>query len=211
MSKLRVILADDHPIVLMGVYDLIEKDSRFEVIDQAHSPSELIRLVGKEHPDLVITDYNMPGDASYGDGARMIEYLVRNYPDVKLVVLTMISNPLILSRLYEMGVLAVIQKTGDLDEILVALDAFHRGGEYRPKQDSSISASGVAEKVNSLSVKEFEVLRHFVGGASVGEIARTLNRSLKTISSQKISAMRKLGVESDQALIEFCMQTRLFQ
>lgn len=213
-KKLKIVLADDHPIVLMGVRDLIESDGRYTVIAEAYTPSDLIKIIEAESPDVVITDYNMPGDDAYGDGARLVEYLLRNYPDCALLILTMLSNNLILSRLYEIGVSGVILKNGDLNEILVALDKVCNGQKYEmPVQARNIPGNPegtINERIASLSVKEFEVLRHFVSGLTVGEIARNLNRSLKTVSAQKISAMRKLGVETDQALMTFAVETKIF-
>jgi Response regulator containing a CheY-like receiver domain and an HTH DNA-binding domain len=206
MEKVRVALADDHPIVLMGVREVIERDDRFEVIGEAHNSSELVALYREQRPAIVITDYNMPGDQTYGDGIKLIEYLLRNFPDTRILILTMLSNPLILSSLYDLGVSGVILKNGDLDEILVALKALSQDRIYRGpgmQSSSSVLSSGddVEGRIASLSVKEYEVLRHFVSGMSVRDIALLLNRSVKTVSAQKISAMRKLDVDTDQSLL----------
>lgn len=110
METLNVVIADDHPIVLLGVRELVERDQRFRVVGEAVCSSELINLLETRRVDLVITDFNMPGDSTYGDGLKLVDYLTRHYPGVRVLVLTMISNPLILTRLQELGVLAVIQK-----------------------------------------------------------------------------------------------------
>lgn len=104
MQKTKVILADDHPIVLMGVCELIERDERYEVVGQAQTSSDLVEQVQRLQPDIIVTDYNMPGDETYGDGVKLIEYLIRNFPQVQILVLTMLTNNLILSRLYDLGV-----------------------------------------------------------------------------------------------------------
>jgi two-component system capsular synthesis response regulator RcsB len=128
----------------------------------------------------------------------------------------MLSNPLILSSLYDLGVSGVILKNGDLNEILVALKALSQDRIYRGpgmQSGNSVLASrdDVEGRISSLSVKEYEVLRHFVSGMSVRDIALQLNRSVKTVSAQKISAMRKLDVDTDQALLTFCVKANLFQ
>ncbi|WP_187671277.1 response regulator transcription factor [Zestomonas carbonaria] len=216
MEKVRVVLADDHPIVLMGVREVIERDGRFAVVGEALSSSELVRLYKEVRPDIVITDYNMPGDQTYGDGIKLIEYLLRNFPATRILILTMLSNNLILSSLYDLGVSGVILKNGDLNEILVALDTLVRQNTYRgPCMQSNNSVlpdrDDIDGRIASLSMKEFEVLRHFVSGMSVGEIALHLKRSVKTVSAQKVAAMRKLEVDSDQALLLFCIKSNLFQ
>ena len=110
MPKIKVVLADDHPIVLMGVSELIERDERYEIVGQAQTSTELIEQLQRLQPDIVVTDYSMPGDETYGDGVKLIEYLIRHFPQVKILVLTMLTNNLILSRLYDLGVGGIILK-----------------------------------------------------------------------------------------------------
>lgn len=216
METMKVLLADDHPIVLMGVREMLERAGRFVIVGEAQSSSELVRLIEQHKPEVVITDYNMPGDEVYGDGVKLIEYLCRHYPQTRILILTMITNSLILSSLYDLGVAGVILKSGDLGEILVALNALSKQRIYRSpgmRSSTSVLASGddVDGRISSLSVREFEVLRHFISGMTVGDIALRLNRSVKTVSAQKVSAMRKLGVDTDQALLTFCVKANVFQ
>ena len=214
MDTLNVVIADDHPIVLVGVRELIERDARFRVVGEAVCSNELIKLLESRPVDLVITDFNMPGDSPYGDGLKLVEYLTRHFPGVRILVLTMISNPMILTRLQELGVLAVIQKNQLHDEIQAALKAIARGNPVQRNGPESTSVmddgAGLDERFTRLSPKEHEILRLFVGGQSVNEIARGLNRSAKTISTQKVSAMRKLHVSSDQDLLAYCIERNLF-
>ena len=213
METLNVVIADDHPIVLVGVRELVERDERFRVVGEAVCSNELVTLLENTAVDLVITDFNMPADSPYGDGLKLVEYLVRHFPNVRVLVLTMISNPLILTRLQELGVLAVIQKNQLHNEIQAALKAIARGSPVRSKGPQPISvleSSDLDERFTRLSPKEHEILRLFVSGLSVNEIARGLNRSAKTISTQKVSAMRKLEVSSDQDLLAYCIERNLF-
>lgn len=213
MPKMRVLLADDHPIVLMGVREIIERDPRFKVVGEAMNSSELISKVSQLRPDVIITDYNMPGDEQYGDGTRLVEYLRRHFPEPRVLILTVISNPQVLTWLYELGISAVISKSAGLEQILVALDAFYREGHYQQNtldESPNADAQGFAHRLGLLTVKEFEVLRLFASGRSVSDIALSLNRSIKTISTLKISGMRKLEVESDQALLILCIKANLF-
>ena len=214
MPKIKVVLADDHPIVLMGVRDLIERDGCYEVVGQAQTPTELIEQLQRLQPDIVVTDYNMPGDETYGDGVKLIEYLIRHFAQVKILVLTMLTNNLILSRLYDLGVGGIILKNGDLNEIPLALSALANGEKWHSKAGQGAPSvversDAVQARISSLSVKEFEVLRRFASGMNVRDIAHSLNRSVKTVSSQKVSAMRKLDVENDHALLTFCISMNL--
>ena len=213
MDKLNVVIADDHPIVLVGVRELVERDEGFCVVGEATCSNDLIALLEQLPVDLVITDFNMPADSPYGDGLKLVEYLKRHYPSVQILVLTMISNPLILTRLQELGVIGVIQKCQLHDEIQTALKAVALGNPLHnrgPQAASVIEAAALDERFARLSPKEHEILRLFISGQSVNDIARGLNRSAKTISTQKISAMRKLEVSSDQDLLAYCIERQLF-
>lgn len=215
MSKLKIVLADDHPIVRMGVCDMLERDPRFEVVGEASNPSELVSLYRQADPHIPITDYSMPGDERYGDGLKLIDYLLRNFPRTRVLIFTMVSNRLILDSLYDHGVAGVVLKSGELDELLLALDVvlqnrIYRGAHMIDPANVLTSRDEVENRFARLSMKEFEVLRHFVSGNNVCDIARLLKRSVKTVSTQKISAMRKLEVNSDQALMTFCVRANLF-
>jgi two-component system capsular synthesis response regulator RcsB len=215
-SKVSVVIADDHPIILLAVQEIIERDDRFQVVGVANGPSELVRLYHERSPQIIIADYNMPGDQTYGDGLQMIEYMLRHFSDSRILIFTMLSNPLIHSRLYDMGVAGVILKSGDFNEILRALQALLRGKVYQAPDQRLVYSQltreeSVQERIASLSAREYEVLRHFVAGLNGCEIATLLNRSTKTVSSQKISAMRKLDVDNEQALLLFCADANLFQ
>ncbi|MCF5054281.1 response regulator [Pseudomonas syringae] len=211
MKKTTVLIADDHPIVAMAVQDIIERDARFEVVGVASGPSQLIQLHQQLAPNVVIADYSMPGDETYGDGLQMIEYLCRRFSDTRVLVFTMLSNPLIVGSLYDLGVWGVIPKSGDFNEINLALQALSRDRKYQaparalPTVDNQLHA-----RIARLTVREYEVLRHFISGLSGREIAALLHRSTKTISAQKVSAMHKLGVDNDQALLAFCAEAQLF-
>ncbi|KJK20271.1 response regulator [Pseudomonas sp. NPDC087612] len=214
MDKLKVIIADDHPIVLLGVRELVERDERFCVVGEAVCSKGLIELLEQQPVDLVITDYNMPADSPYGDGLKLVDYLKRHFPHLQVLILTMISNHLILTRLHELGVVGVIQKSQLHTEIQLALKAVAQQSQYRSLEPAKTSViettAAIEDRFATLSPKEFEILRLFVAGKSVSDIARSQNRSAKTISAQKISAMRKLDVNSDQDLLAYCLARSIF-
>lgn len=214
-NKLRVVIADDHPVTLMGIRELLGRDLNIEVEAVAATPSELVQQLETSLPDVVITDYSMPGDEQYGDGIRLISYMQRRFKSVKFIVLTMVSNPMIISSLYDAGVQGVVLKQDALTEIMVALHLLRQGVNYYPASfrqyaSKALLHNSVEDRLNTLSPRELEVLRLFVQGNSISAIAEQLSRSIKTISAQKMAAMRKLNVQNNQDLIAFCSQHHLF-
>lgn len=215
MERLRIALADDHPLVIMGMRDLLAKEQSFDVVAALTSPTALINHLARDLPHVVITDYSMPGDDNYGDGMRLVQYLTRRFPSAQVVVLTRLSNPMIISALYDAGVRAVVQKRDNVAEVVAALQTLQAGRRYYPpgfQRDGKMATRGkfIGERINSLSPKEYEVLRHFIGGESMMQVAATLKRSIKTVSGQKKSAMRKLNVPTDQELVAFCVESEMF-
>jgi len=223
-TLLNVVIADDHPLILMGVADLLARDVGISVQATASSPSEVVAALQKELPDVLVTDYSMPDDPRYGDGMAFIGYLLRRFPGLKVLVLTMLSNPMMVASLYDLGVAGVVQKQHDHKELIRALRTIALGNRYHPPNRAPNHTPGHAqanaashanpasldERIASLSPREFEVLRLFAQGHAVSEVAAKLNRSVKTVSSQKTAAIRKLGVNNNQELIAFCTQNRLF-
>ena len=214
MRELKVVIADDHPVVLLGLREVIQRDERFILAGEALSSSQLVEQLALHQPALVITDFNMPGDETYGDGLQLIEYLNEQFPAVKILVLTMVSNQLIISRLLEMGVAGVIAKSHIREEIGKALNALANDRTYNapavPATSVLSNVKVIDERFSTLSPREVEVLRLVVAGSSVGDIARQLERSVKTVSTQKVSAMRKLEVQNDHALITYCIKADLW-
>jgi two-component system capsular synthesis response regulator RcsB len=215
MNPVRVILADDHPVILVGLKDYLEKNRGFEVIATANSSTCLMQALAAHVPDVIVTDYSMPDDLHYGDGIRFISYLVNSFPAIKVVVLTMVFHPKIVRALYRAGVHAVVLKTFDMEDIATAIGLALKGENYRSSaMDEWPAAGGKAslddDRINSLTLTELEVLRHFLRGASVTQIGQSLHRSVKTVSGHKALAMKKLGVRTDQELIAFCVNHGLF-
>ena len=216
MPKIKVVLADDHPIVLMGVSELIERDERYEIVGQAQTSTELIEQLQRLQPDIVVTDYSMPGDETYGDGVKLIEYLIRHFPEVKIVVLIMLTNNLILSRLYDLGVGAIILKNGDLNEISLALNALTNGEKWHCKAGQGAASvversDAIQARIASLSVKEFEVLRRFASGMNVRDIAHSLNRSVKTVSTYRSRVLEKMNFKTNADITTYALRNGLMQ
>ncbi|MEY1662123.1 response regulator [Isoalcanivorax beigongshangi] len=209
--KKKIVFADDHPLVLAGLSDMFDRDFVFDVVGTATTPSELVALVQAQQPDIAITDFSMPGDEQYGDGLKFIDYLIRHFPDTKVLVVTMVSNPMILESLYQAGVAGVVLKSDNMNALPTALQRISLGHTYtHPSLQQAPRASHREDPVTTLSPREMEVLRLFVGGQSLKQVAGELHRSIKTVSNQKRSAMRKLNLDTDQELISFCLRRELF-
>lgn len=204
MNNLNVIIADDHPIVLFGIRKSLEQLDWINVVGEFEDSTSLINNLSKLDANVLITDLSMPGD-KYGDGITLIKYIKRHFSHLSIIILTMNNNPAILSAILELDIEGIVLKQGAPTDLPKALAALQKGKKFTPESVTTllgkINASGYGDK--RLSPKESEVLRLFSEGFLVTEIAKKLNRSIKTISSQKKSAMLKLGVDNDIALLNY--------
>jgi two-component system capsular synthesis response regulator RcsB len=207
-NRITVVIADDHPVVLSGVKAAVEVAPDVSVAGLATTPEALFDCLRKFAPDIVMTDYSMPGGGT-NDGLRMITRIKREYPSVRIIVFTVLDNPGLLRQLMRVPVSGLLSKTTDLNEIPIAVQQVFRGITFISRQARTLlgtdSSTGMARPVgqDALSAREREVVRMYLKGLSVQEIARSVNRSAKTISNQKQAAMRKLGLSTDIELLQY--------
>ena len=205
--KLRVVLADDHPFVLLGVRSALVAEDDVEVVGEACSASGLFETLETVACDVVVTDLTMPaasGEAE--DGLRLVRRLHRDWPGIRVVVLTSVASAAILRAVAHAGVTAMLGKSEPLDDLVAVVRGAAQGRAHiSPAIEREIAAAECAPFtcVPRLTPRESEVIRKFASGSSITEIARALGRDVRTVSSQKREAMAKLGVSNDAGLFVF--------
>jgi len=210
--KIRVVIADDHPVIVAGL-KLTLSVNTIEVVNTASNSTEVVHIIDNEDVDVLVTDYAMPG-GDFGDGLPFFEFILRRYPEMKIVVMTMMDNPGVLRTLITLGVRCIVNKTDDVSHLIPAIHVASSGGQYfSPTMKSIIGAldrfSVADSKAVSLSKREIEVIRLYVSGMRINDIAAQLHRSKQTVSSQKNSAMRKIGVATDADLFKYALEVGL--
>ncbi|MBS2784183.1 response regulator transcription factor [Aeromonas salmonicida] len=202
----KIILADDHPLILTGIRTIIKNNHpNCQIVAEAQQVSELLRAL-QQHPcDLLITDLNMPEDIHY-DGLIMIQRLKRDYPALPIIVLTQVHNAGILHSLIKLGVSGLLIKKTVISELSDTINKIISGKNYISNSVKNLMAEvNLDHHINpaQLTPKETEVLRLLASGMSVTQVSEYLHRSVKTISTQKRGAMKKLGITSDSELYEY--------
>jgi two-component system capsular synthesis response regulator RcsB len=212
-SGIRVILADDHPVMLRGIEHELSDVASIQLVGTARNSTELIALLASKKCDVLVSDYAMPA-GEYGDGIALFSLIKRRYPDIKIVVLTMLDNPAVIRALVTQQVTCIVSKSDAVTHLVPAVHAVHHGGKYY-----SPTINEIVESIDwnrrgrggsdILSQRESEVVRLFASGLTVNEIAERLSRSKKTISTQKTKAMEKLGIERDVDLFRYALENGL--
>lgn len=211
--EIRVVLADDHPGMLAGVKHELASVETITLVGEAANSTGLMALLDATPCDVLVSDYAMPA-GEFGDGVPLFNLIKRRFPDIQIVVITMLDNPAVLHSLVSSGIRCVVSKSDAVAHLIPAIHAARTGGTYySPTMDAVVrsidwevrsrNAAGV------LSQRESEVVRLYASGLTINEIAEQLHRSKKTISTQKTKAMEKLGIERDVDLLRYAMENGL--
>jgi two-component system, NarL family, captular synthesis response regulator RcsB len=211
---LRIAIADDHPLLLSGLTHELEKQPGVTIVGAAQNSTELVELLNAQPVDVVISDYAMPG-GMHGDGIALFGYLKRRFPKTHLIAVTVMSNPAVIRSLVAQGVDCILSKSDSLAYVAGCLyAALARKRFFSPSIEVIVKMHGIGDNASAsatrnLTMRELEVVRLFVSGLTVSEIAERLHRSKQTISTQKMSAMRRLGIRRDADLIKYGMESDL--
>jgi two-component system capsular synthesis response regulator RcsB len=209
-KPVRAIIADDHPLVLLAIDNLMSGYPDIQVVGRAADTTDLFMEIDRNPCDLVLMDLYMPGP-SESNGLDIIRQFKARYPNVALVILTMENEASALQRVIALGVDGLISKRDRIDLIHVAIVmAMARECYIGPAVRAQLADATVTQRLDlvhaMLSRREFEVFTQYALGLGVTEIAARLGRSVKTISAQKCSAMRKLSLQSDAELFRFAVE-----
>ncbi|SDG77395.1 response regulator transcription factor [Paraburkholderia phenazinium] len=209
MVNLRVILADDHPFVLLGVRSALSAHRDILIAGEATGPTSLIDLLRSVPCDVLVTDLTMPEvRGAMGDGLHLIRRIRDEWPALRVVVLTGLTNTAILRSVVSDGAVGILNKTEAMTELIAAIRCAADGrvfisGSILEALAELKSESDGTWRISHLSSRESEVIGLFSQGKSISEIARALGRDARTVSRQKRIAMAKLGVANDPGLFAY--------
>ncbi|MFM0213531.1 response regulator transcription factor [Paraburkholderia sediminicola] len=207
--KIRTILADNHPFVLLGVRAALEMHASVTIVGEAATPTSLIKLLQRTPCDVLVTDLTMPeASGAAEDGLDLVRRIRPCWPLVRIVVMTALTNSAILRAIVSDGVVSALSKMETMDELWQAIEAGGRGDVYVGRSIIEALAQPGDEAcdlppVSRLSRRQAEVISMFVRGQSISEIADVLGCHRRTVTRQKREAMAKLGVANDPGLFAY--------
>ncbi len=204
---IRIVVAEDHPIVREGICRLLEDAGDLKVVGEADNGREAVQLVRSLQPDLLLLDISMP----QVDGLETLTEIQACKPAPHVVSLSMIGDLGIVRQALQKGALAYILKQSVVDELLAAVRAANRGSVYLgagvvPVLAENIFAPPRRTPLDRLSPREREVVAGIVAGYSAKELADNLHTSIKTVEQQRRDAMRKLEVDNIASLVRVCFE-----
>ena len=208
-TALRVLVADDHPVVLAGIRALLNRNPRIEIIGEAHDGRTALQMAIELQPSILVLDFSMPDL----NGVEVTKRLLAERTHCKVIVLTVHEDRSYLRKLIEVGAVGYVLKRSAADDLLRAIQAVAAGGVYL---DPLIAGHAIdrtpnrlKETINGraeLSEREVEVLRLTAVGHSNKAIANILRISVKSVETYKARAMDKLGFRSRVELVGYAVE-----
>ncbi|AIY41653.1 putative response regulator [Collimonas arenae] len=199
--------------MLKGIKQELAAIETIKIVGAVRNSTGLIELLDQQACDVLVTDYAMP-QGEYGDGLALFEFIQRRYPNIHIVVMTMMDNPAVLQTLLTVNIRCAVSKSDDSSHLVPAIHIAHSGGEYfSPTMNTIVQALRIGQAdgrtTSKLTKREVEIVRLLVSGLTVNQIAERLSRSKQTVSSQKMNAMKKLGIERDVDLYKYATEMGL--
>jgi DNA-binding NarL/FixJ family response regulator len=206
----RVMLADDHQLLLEGIRMIIEDIGEADIVATANNGTELLGLLSKDKPDLVILDLNMPGQ----DGLKCLSTIKHVYSSVKVLVLTSYNQPELVEKVKELGADGYVIKNVAVTELKEAVQQILGGGTFFPQANNSPPPSDSYFfdpflKKFQLTKREVDIIRLICSELSTKQIASQLFLSEFTVNTHRKNIFRKLNVKNVAGLMNFAKDNQL--
>jgi len=212
LSRIRLLVADDHAVVIQGLKSALQAEEGLEVVAEASDGAEVPELVRTKKPDVIILDYVMPHS-----GTALIKELSGNYPQSKVIVFSFYDNKVYVIGALESGAKAYVLKESSVDELIRAIHEVVAGRRYLSIGLSQVAIDAyinseyrVPDLYSSLTSREKEILQLIISGLSNSEIAEKLVISRRTVEIHRANLMRKLKLRPQHAqLMDYARQIGL--
>jgi DNA-binding NarL/FixJ family response regulator len=210
---IKVILADDHSIVRAGLRRIVEESGDMEVVAEACDGREALRQVEQYKPDVAVIDISMPGL----DGLEVVSRLGSRYPDLPVLILTMHEEGQYVVRAIEAGAMGYLTKQSAPEQLVIAIRKVINGSRYVTDEAAEALALRIARgrkgqtPLDSLSMRELQVLRRLALGNTNREIASAYHISIKTVETYRARLLKKLALRNNAELSRFAIQNHLIE
>lgn len=200
---IKIVIADDHPILRRGLRELLEKTEDFEVVAEGEDVDSARRYVRGHHPDVLVIDLNMPGEPVLDALAGLRE----EFPDTQIVVLTMQNEPAYARRALSAGVLGYVLKDAADQELVTAIRAATRGESYlNPRLGAKLASEPTDGVPGGLSDRELQILTMLALGYTNAQIGEQLYISVRTVETHRAHIQQKLDIGDRHGLVKFAFE-----
>ncbi|MEW6194311.1 MAG: response regulator transcription factor [Bacteroidota bacterium] len=205
-EKLRIILADDHPLLIQGLAQVLSKKENLQIVGQAVDGESALGLIRNLKPDIAILDVQMPQP----DGFEIAKIISREKLPTKIIFLTMFKEEAFIKKVIELGVKGYILKESAVTDIAKCIDAVAEDKFFLSPQVSNVllsqSSKTKKQSENKLTPAETKILSLIGKGKSSKEIAGELFISIKTVENHRTNICKKLGITGNSALLKYALK-----
>lgn len=210
-TSIRIVIADDHPIVRAGLREIIGQERDMSIAAEAETSQDVFDVLARKPADVLILDVMMPGRG----GMEVVKQLREERPGLPVLILSVFPEDQLAVRALRAGAAGYLTKESVPAELVGAIRKVFAGGRYvsplvAEKLARELSGSAQAPH-ERLSDREYQILRMIVRGQTVGDIADELSLSVKTISTYRARLMEKLGVKTTADLVRYALAERLVE
>jgi two-component system response regulator NreC len=216
MSRIRVLVVDDHDIVRYGIVSALSLSEGIDVVAQAATGVAALSECERLQPDVVLMDISMPDQS----GMEACERILQTFPETRILFLTMHQSPEYLNQALKAGACGYLLKTAGVPEIVSAIQEAHAGNRVFSEPMEKLMAqqyahmtvqTGHRESVDPLRLtrRELQILRHIVDGDTSQRIGEILHISPRTVEAHRANLMQKLGLRNTAALVKFAVASGL--
>lgn len=209
---MKVLIADDHPVVRHGLKQILSADSDMTVVGEAKNGSEAMELARKLEWDVAVLDYSMPGRS----GLELLAEMKREFPQRPVLVLSMHPEELHARRVLKAGGAGYMNKESAGHELAAAIRKVVNGGRYVSAslaERLAVELTPDAQKPphETLSDREYRVMWLIASGKPINRIAKEMFLSPSTISTYRVRILRKLGLTSNAELVQYAVRHQLIE
>ena len=207
MEMKRIILADDHSFVRLGIIQILKDEYPYAEIKQVGDAGSLIREVSLHPWDLVITDLDMPGHS----GLEALEQIKMLKPELPVLILSIYPEELYAVRVIKAGASGYLNKNSAPDELIVAIQRISLGKKYITPEiaEKFLDIDSTKKPHELLSNREFEIFKLLASGKTVSQVAEMLSIALTTVSTHRSRIMDKLNLSTNSDLTRYAIANQI--
>lgn len=206
-KKTKILIVDDHPIILNGLKNMFKNLEEVSVVGMAPNGNEALKILSKKSVDVVVSDLQMPKM----DGFELITTLKKTYPYIKVIVLSMHNDIWRIKKLLGMDVSAILSKSLGENEMKKALEAIKNNEKYYDDHTKTVIVNIVTNNDNkssdpnssTLTDREIQIIQYIYEGLTTKEIAEKMNKSRNTIETHRKNMFFKCGIKNIAGLIKY--------
>jgi len=205
-DKLKIIIADDHPLLRQGLVFILNKNEDFKIVGQAADGQEALDLIRELKPDIAILDVQMPKL----DGFDVAKIVLREKHTTKIIFLTMFKDPELIKKVVELGIKGFVLKENAINDIVNCIESVAGDKFFISPQVSDILFKQKDKKKKQeddiLTPSEQKIVNLIAHGKGSKEIAEELFVSIKTIENHRSNICKKLGITGNSALLKYALK-----